>query len=355
MNTLSLAMIVKNEARCLARCLRSVESIVNEIIVVDTGSSDGTAALAEEFKAKVFHFDWCEDFSAARNFALAQATSRWILALDADETVTPELAREIKKFIQGKPRIGRLKVVSNFKRGGQVFKSQAFVSRLFPAGASFEGRIHEQVVSSLPRVNLAGELSHDGYLEVNKSDRNVKMLLAELEHDRANAYLLHQLALEYTSLDRPGDAFPCLQEAYRSMRAADPFAPNVVVDLIYTAMKLKDFVPALAVINAMEKTLADFPDFFLVRGLFFMELIRTDTARYISELPKVEQSFQRSLILGETDKYKSVHGSGSFLASYNLGVYYHVLGNADGARRCFEAAANLGYAPAQAMLQKHAA
>jgi glycosyltransferase involved in cell wall biosynthesis len=355
MNTLSLAMIVKNEARCLERCLRSVQSLVDEMIVVDTGSTDATAALAEQFHAKVFHFDWREDFSAARNFALAQAAGSWILALDADETVTPELAREIRKFIQGKPRIGRLKVVSDFKRNGQVFKSQAFVSRLFPAGASFEGRIHEQVVSPLPRVNLKGELSHDGYLETNKSDRNVKMLLAEIELDRTNAYLLHQLALEYTSLDRPGDAFPCLQQAYRSMQPADPFAPNVAVDLIYTAMKLKDFLPALGVINAMEKPLADFPDFFLARGLFFMELIRTDTARYISELPKVEQSFQRSLILGETDKYKSVHGSGSFLASYNLGVYYHVLGNSDGERRCFEAAANLGYAPAQAMLQKLAA
>jgi glycosyltransferase involved in cell wall biosynthesis len=355
MNTLSLAMIVKNEARCLERCLRSVASVVDEIIVVDTGSADATVALVEQFQAKVFHFDWCEDFSAARNFALAQATGGWILVLDADETVTPELGREIRNFIQGKPRIGRLKVVSDFKRNGQIFKSQAFVSRLFPAGASFEGRIHEQVVSPLPRMNLNGELSHDGYLETNKSDRNVKLLRAELEHDCTNAYLLHQLALEYTSLDRPGEAFPCLQQAYRSMQPTDPFAPNIVVDLIYTAMKLKDYVPALAVINAMEKPLADFPDFFLVRGLFFMELIRTDTARYISELPKVEQSFQRSLILGETDKYKSVHGAGSFLASYNLGVYYHVLGNSDGARRCFEAAANLGYAPAQAMLQKLAA
>jgi len=355
MNTLSLAMIVKNEARCLARCLRSVESIVNEIIVVDTGSTDGTAALAEEFKAKVFHFDWCEDFSIARNFALAQATGHWILVLDADETVTSELAREIQQFIQGQPRIGRLKVVIDFNRNGQLFKSQAFVSRLFPAGVSFAGRIHEQLVSALPRVNLAGELSHDGYLVTNKSDRNVKMLRGELEHDPQNAYLLHQLALEYTSLDRPGDAFPCLQQAYRSLQPSDPSAPNVVVDLIYTAMKLKDFLPALAVIKAMEKPLADFPDFFLVRGLFFMELIRTDTARYISELPKVEQSFQRSLILGETDKYKSVHGSGSFLAGYNLGIYYHVLGNSDGARRCFESAANLGYAPAQAMLQKLAA
>ena len=348
-------MIVKNEARCLARCLRSVQAIVDEIIVVDTGSADGTVKLAEQFKAKVFHFDWCEDFSAARNFALTQATGNWILVLDADETVTPELGREIQSFIQGKPRIGRLKVVSDFRLNGQNLKSQSFISRLFPAGATFAGRIHEQVVSSLSRVNLHGELSHDGYLETQKSDRNVKMLRDAIEQDPQNAYLLHQLAIEYTALEQPAAAFPLLQQAYHLMHPHDPFAPNVVVDLIYTALKLKTFEPALAAINAMEKHLADFPDFFLARGLFFMELIRHNTEKYIHELPKVEQSYQHCLILGETEKYKSVYGSGSFLAGYNLGVFYHVLGNAENARRCFETAANLGYAPAQAMLQKVAA
>jgi len=79
MKKLSLAMIVKNEARCLARCLRSVQKIANEIIIVDTGSTDRTGEIANEHGTKVFHFDWCDDFSAARNFALAQtpATGFW--------------------------------------------------------------------------------------------------------------------------------------------------------------------------------------------------------------------------------------------------------------------------------------
>lgn len=352
---ISLAMIVKNEARCLARCLRSAKKIVDEIIVVDTGSTDDTAKIANEFNAKVTRFDWCNDFSAARNFALDQASGDWILVLDADEAVSDELAAEIKCFVHGQPKIGRLKVVSDFKRHGQTLRSQSFVSRLFPRGAWFAGKIHEQIVSPLPRVNLHGELWHDGYLETQKSDRNVKLLLAELAREPASAYLLHQLAIEYTSLDQPQNAFPCLQKAFAALTPDDPFAPNVAVDLIYAALALKKFDTGLETILRSEKNLADFPDFHLARGLFYMELIRSDTAKHISELPKIEQSYQKCLALGESEKYKSVHGTGSFLAEYNLGVFYHVLGDEPAARRCFESAAAQGYAPAAALLQKIAA
>ena len=352
MKKLSLAMIVKNEARCLARCLRSVQNAVDEIIVVDTGSTDRTVDIAGEFAAKVFHFDWCDDFSAARNFALAQAAGDWILVLDADETVGEPLAEEIKKFIQGAPQIGRLKIVSGFRRHGQTLRSQTFVSRLFPRGARFEGKIHEQIISPLPRVNLSGELAHDGYLETQKSDRNVKLLRAALEREPDNAYLLHQLALEYTSLDQPEKAFPCLQQAFARMQPADPFAPNVVVDLLYAAMAVKQFDAGLETIARSENNLAGFPDFHLARGLFYMNLIRNDTAKHISEVPKVEQSFQRCLALGETDRYKSVRGAGTFLANYNLGLFYHVFGNAAGAKSCLEFAARSGYAPAAALLEK---
>jgi glycosyltransferase involved in cell wall biosynthesis len=349
---LSLAMIVKNEARCLARCLRSVASIVDEIVIVDTGSTDSTVHIAGEFNATIAHFNWSNDFSAARNFALAQATGDWILVLDADEFASTELAAEIRKFIQGPPQIGRLKIVSDFRRNGQTQRSQSFVSRLFPRGAQFEGLIHEQIVSPLPRVNLRGELSHDGYLETQKSDRNIKLLLAELAAEPSSAYLLFQLALEHTSLDQPDKAFVCLQKALAFMRPTDQFAPNIVVDFLYAAVALKKFAEGLKVIAWFEDTLDDFPDFHHVCGLFYMNLIRSDTAGHISDMPKIEQSFRRCLALGETDKYKSVHGTGTFLANYNLGVFYHVLDNPTEAQRCFEAAANQGYEPAVAMLKK---
>jgi tetratricopeptide (TPR) repeat protein len=345
-------MIAKIEARCLARCLRSVRAIADEIIVTDTGSTDDTVKIASENGAKVSHFTWTNDFAAARNFALAQATGDWILVLDADEWASETLAKEIKKFIQGPAQIGRLKIVSDFKHNGQTQSSSTFVSRLFPRGAKFEGRIHEQIASSLPRVNLRGELWHDGYLETKKSERNLKMLSAEIAREPQNAYLHFQLALEFTSLGQPQNAFASLQKARATLQPSDPFAPNVIVDFLYAAMALNEFDAGLEAIHTSESRLADFPDFHHVCGLFYMKLIGSNPAKYISEVPKIEQSFQRSLALGETDKYKSVHGSGSFLANYNLGVFYHAFGDDARAKNCLKISAQQNYAPAVTLLKK---
>jgi tetratricopeptide (TPR) repeat protein len=349
---LSLAMIVKNESRCLARCLQSIRSIVDEIVIADTGSTDDTVKIANGFGAKVVLYQWNNDFAAARNFAVEQAAGDWILVLDADEWADEKLCAEIRNFVTGPKRIARLKIVSDFKHHGQMQRSSTLVSRLFPRGARFAGRIHEQIVSGLPRVNLSGELRHDGYLETQKSDRNIKMLQSEIAGDPGNAYLHFQLALEFTSLNRPREAFNHLQQARTCLKPSDPFAPNVVVDFIYAAMALTEFEAGLEIIRENETLLADFPDFHHVRGLFYMKFVGSDPARHIGDLPKIEESFLRSLALGETDKYKSVHGSGSFLASYNLGVFYHAFGNDPAARQCLQVSAQQSYAPAAALLQK---
>ena len=349
---LSLALIAKNEARCLARCLQSVRAIADEVIVTDTGSTDATVKIAGEFGAKVSHFAWISDFAAARNFALAQAAGDWILVLDADEWASEALVREIPRFIAGPPQIGRLKIVSDFRHHGQTQRSSTFVSRLFPRGATFAGRIHEQIVSPLPRLNLRGELWHDGYLETKKTERNLKMLQAEIAREPQNAYLHFQLALEFTSLGQPQNAFASLQKARATMPPSAPFAPNVIVDFLYAAMELSQFDAGLEAIRASENLLTDFPDFHHVCGLFYMKFIGSNPARHISDVPKIERSFQRSLALGETDKYKSVHGSGSFLANYNLGVFYHAFGDDARARGCLESSAQQGYAPAAALLKK---
>lgn len=345
-------MIVRNEARCLARCLNSIRTVADEIVIVDTGSTDGTVEIASKFDAKISYFDWVDDFSAARNFSLDQTAGDWILVLDADEFAGENLAREIPEFVTGKPQIGRLKIVSDFHRNGRTLRSQSYVARLFPRGPRFHGRIHEQIVSPLPRVNLRSELQHDGYFTTRNSDRNVKLLLAELAQEPNNAYLAYQLAIEYTSLEKPESALQYLQKACATMKWTDAFAPNVVVDLLYAAMTLKEFDAGLDAIRSSGSHLEDFPDFYLARGLFYMNLIRSNTAKFISELPKIEQSFQRCLALGETEKYKSVVGSGTFLASYNLGIFHNVFGNAAGARKCFEHAARLGYEPAAQMLRR---
>jgi tetratricopeptide (TPR) repeat protein len=225
--------------------------------------------------------------------------------------------------------------------------------RLFPRGAHYEGRIHEQLISPLPRANLRGELWHDGYVDLQrKGDRNMKLLLAELERDPDNVYFLFQLASEYNAISQPEKAFGCLQKAFARVKPGDALAPNIAVDFLYTIMALKKFEAGIEAAARAEQYLGDFPDFFLVRGLFFMNLIRSNPAKYVSELPKIEQSFRRCLALGEDETRRSVHGSGTFLANYNLGVFYQAFGNSEGARRCFESAAAQGYEPAAALLEK---
>ncbi len=96
---LSFCIIVKNEATNLPQCLASVENLVDEIIVLDTGSSDRTVEIAKEFGAQVYHFKWCNDFSAARNASLKYATGDWILVLDADEILVPEIIPQLKTAI----------------------------------------------------------------------------------------------------------------------------------------------------------------------------------------------------------------------------------------------------------------
>ena len=345
-------MIAKNEARCLARCLQSVRGLADEVILTDTGSTDDTVQIATAHGAKVSHFTWTNDFAAARNHALDQASGDWLLVLDADEWASEKLVTEIRQFMGGPRQIGRLKIVSDFKHNGQVQRSSTHVSRLFPRGAKFAGRIHEQIVSDLPRVNLSGELWHDGYLDVKKTDRNIKLLTGELARDPQSAYLHFQLALEYTSLGRPRAAFQCLKEARRQMKTDDPFAPNVVVDLIYAAMAVQDYAAGLDAIQAHAAQLDDFPDFHHVCGLFYMRYVGSNPAKLMGDLPKIEASFLRCLKLGETSKYKSVQGSGSFLASYNLAVFYHAFGNDAAARPHLLQAAAQNYAPAGALLQK---
>jgi glycosyltransferase involved in cell wall biosynthesis len=97
---LSLCMIVKNEQASLPQALTSVKDIVDEMVVLDTGSTDQTVEIAREFGAKVYHFEWCNDFSAARNEALKYVQGKWVLVLDADEVLTAEIVPEIKQAIK---------------------------------------------------------------------------------------------------------------------------------------------------------------------------------------------------------------------------------------------------------------
>jgi glycosyltransferase involved in cell wall biosynthesis len=153
--TLSLCMIVKNEAENLARCLASVQGVADELIVVDTGSTDQTVEIAESFGAKVFHEAWQNDFSRARNAALAQATSQWILHLDADEALVPETGARVKPLLAVTPADGLKVCVRNFcAERGLLAYFDSMQERLFRNRPDYryEQPVHELIVNAIVRT-----------------------------------------------------------------------------------------------------------------------------------------------------------------------------------------------------------
>lgn len=98
MISISLCMIVKNEEDVLGRCLESIKDVVDEIIIVDTGSTDNTKRIAKKFTDKIYHFNWVDDFAKARNYSFSKATKDYILWLDADDVILPEDAKLLKSL-----------------------------------------------------------------------------------------------------------------------------------------------------------------------------------------------------------------------------------------------------------------
>ena len=100
----SLCMIVRDEEKNLEACLAPVADLFDEIIIVDTGSQDGTIEIARRFTPHVHHFQWCDDFSAARNESLRHATGDWIFWLDADDRVGPSQVADLRRFVRATRR-----------------------------------------------------------------------------------------------------------------------------------------------------------------------------------------------------------------------------------------------------------
>lgn len=170
MPTLSAILIVRNEAACLATCLDSVRALADEIVVVDTGSTDATLRIAEDFGARIGHFSWCDDFAEARNASIALAQGDWLLHLDADEALDPENAADIRALVdadgQGAdaieitlanycedPRAWRWVPATPgdpWARGHSGY-IQTVLLRLFRAGRGFEYReaVHENITASV--------------------------------------------------------------------------------------------------------------------------------------------------------------------------------------------------------------
>ena len=196
---ISVSMIVKNESAMLRRCLESIKG-VDEIVVVDTGSVDNTKEVAREFTDKVYDFAWCDDFSAARNFALSKCTSDWVLSIDADEFMEPGGVEKLRKHLfTAKETIGiQMRSVSNTYHVPRCFRNIPTLQ--------WQGRVHELVVSGAPDktdVTITFESSPAHALDQN---RNIRILESASAEDPKNTRYLYYLAREYGYRARWEDA-----------------------------------------------------------------------------------------------------------------------------------------------------
>ncbi len=134
MKTINLVMIVKNEERCLARCLESVKGLVDNIIIADTGSTDSTKEIALSFGAKVFDYTWKNDFSDARNFALSKSDSDWNLILDADEYLTSGSRQDISEFLENTQQLGAIQIKNAYMDNNELSYAIGYIPRLISNG-----------------------------------------------------------------------------------------------------------------------------------------------------------------------------------------------------------------------------
>lgn len=241
MATISLSMIVKNEEQFLEGCLLSVQGIVDEIVVVDTGSTDRTMEIAQRFGAKIISFPWVNDFSAARNESLRHATCDWILYLDADERITRDQAQRIKSLVQaGDVSAYSVLIGGDHVLPGGVVRQQNAYPRLFRRHPSikFEGVVHEQITPSILRLGkkiIPSDIviEHLGYgqsLELinEKCQRNIALLHEQLKRNPNDGYARFQLGNTFSVLGEYESARKELEPLLRGQQLAKSVRVSVL-------------------------------------------------------------------------------------------------------------------------------
>ena len=336
----SLCMIVRDEQEHLPRCLESVREAVDEIVIVDTGSTDRSVEIAEGFGARVIHERWRGDFAAPRNTAIDAATGDWILVLDADEELID--GARVRDLLHEDGIEGYCLREVNFigeERGIESVVNSAF--RLFrnrPA-YRYSGALHEQIMGTVDpeggRVTrfVGLEIHHYGYLEPTsrarqKTDRNMAIVMEEVARKPGDSFTLFNAGVEF---QRIGEFDEALDYFSRSFKALDSLTAY------YASLLLRNIV---ATLNAMERwdealdVLADalsaYPDF---TDLHYLQgQIHASRREYRAAV----QSFRRAIDLGDHggDRYLAQAGMGSFYSWHALGTLYEMMGDAHEAVRC---------------------
>lgn len=317
---LALVVIARDEAPRIERLLDSARAHVDEMLVLDTGSTDATPALARAAGARVEHFRWCDDFSAARNRALDLAAADWHLVLDADEWLE-EGAQTLQALRSLAPDfIGVVQLHDAFDGG----VASQWLSRVLPGSVRYAGRVHEQPQHRLALRRLPLQVGHDGYEGERlaaKRGRNRVLLQAMLKETPGDAYSWYQLGKDHAVYDEAAEAETAFAHAAALMHNPPPWWPDLVARRLYGLKRLKLHAMAMDFAQAQLSICGESPDFFFALGDLLLDLAADDPLRAAELLPMAEEAWRRCIALGERpDQIGAVAGRGSVLAAHNLAI-----------------------------------
>lgn len=314
---LSLSMIVKNEEKDLPECLDSAKEIVDEIIIVDTGSDDNTIEIAKSYGAKVFQFDWINDFAAARNESLKHCSGEWILYLDADERLNDNNKYAIRDLLNNADQVigafivtlesehSQLNGGTEMHRGGypRIFRNYGYPN------ISFRGRVHEQITPSIFALNRKIDFSeititHLGYnqpreIMEQKIQRNYKMLMEHIQEEPLNGYAWYQLGQTLAQMRLKDEAEKAIRFAIESGNLSDSVLASATATLSQLIGNQKKFEEAL---YWAEKSLEIAPQQIYALNLKAYSLLYLE--RFSEAAPLFEE------VLNRKNKNKSVPRSG---------------------------------------------
>ena len=328
--TISLCMIVRDEERVLGDCLASVKPYVDEIIVVDTGSTDRTVEIAREQGVKIHFFPWCDDFSAARNVSLSHATGDWLLWMDADDTILPECGKRLRDLVMlAEDKVtGFLMQVHIPPAPGENGFTHVDHVKLFRnlPGMRFEGRIHEQILAPLYR--LGGTIArtdlhvlHSGYDyspegQVKKRTRDLTILALELAERPDYPFVHHNIGMTYHHLKDFDKAIAALERYLELADSHESTGRKVYALLASSHLAKKELDKAKQRLEEGLRLYPADPELLFRAGVIYQE---------IGNLPAAEHCLLQLISGSETGHIDSLDVSmRGYKAHHNLAVIYQM-------------------------------
>lgn len=326
MSRISLCVIARDEAPRIARLLDSVAGLVDDAVVADTGSRDGTAAVARARGARVIEVVWADDFAAARNACLDAAGADWHLVLDADEWLTggADWLLRLRAGPADAGFVGRAELHNLDEAGAVVSRDR--LSRLLPGAVRYAGRVHEQPVHRLPLRDVPLQIAHDGYRAAAmaaKRGRNRALLCRAVAEQPTDAYLWYQLGKDCAVYDDHVEAQPAFARAAALSHGAcrPPWWPDLVLRWIYVLQQDGRLDEALALGASQLVALGHYPDLHFVLGNVWLDVAVRKPARAAAALRHARACWEQALRLGEHPGLAyAVAGRGSAAPRHNLAL-----------------------------------